>query len=302
MTNMTRRIVRNGEIELAVFEGGNPEGPTVVLVHGWPDTHHLWNRVVDALAAEFRLVAYDTRGMGESTDPGAVEAFALPHLAKDFFAVVDAVSPDAPVHVVAHDWGSIGVWEAVCEPGAEERVSSFTSISGPNLDHLAAWSRRTLTHPTAPGLGRLVQQTLSFSYVGFFVSPAGPPVLRRLASVERWARLLQRTDRVLPRPDDLAPTLPEDMVSGLRYYRANVGSSLSGPRERRTTVPVLVLKPTRDPAVRAASYADTERWVEHVERRELPYGHWVVLSHPEVVADEAARFIRSQEPGPTPAT
>lgn len=292
MATWERRTVRNGDIELAVFERGSRSGPTVVLVHGWPDTHHLWNRVAERLADEFRLVAYDTRGMGESTDPGTLEAFGLAHLATDFFAVLDAVSPDAQVHVLAHDWGSIGVWEAVCEPGAEARVASFTSISGPNLDHLASWARGTLKHPTAGRLGRLVQQVLSFSYVGFFVSPAGPPVLRRLASVQRWGSFLRRTDGVRPRPGDLASTLPEDMVSGLRYYRANVASSLAGSRERRTTVPVLVLKPTRDPAVRAVSYADTERWVEQVERHDVPYGHWVPLSEPGLVAEVTAEFIR----------
>ena len=61
-TTLERRTVRRGEVELAVFVGGNPDGPPVVLVHGWPDTHHLWVGVVDQLADDFRVVAYDTRG------------------------------------------------------------------------------------------------------------------------------------------------------------------------------------------------------------------------------------------------
>jgi pimeloyl-ACP methyl ester carboxylesterase len=64
------------------------------------------------------------------------------------------------------------------------------------------------------------------------------------------------------------------------------------PRERRTAVPVLQLVPTRDVAVRSASYEATPHWVERVERREVPYGHWVAMSHPEVVAAEVARFVR----------
>src|SRR4051794_5953157 len=143
-TTLERRTVQSGEVELAVFVGGNPEGPSVVLVHGWPDTHHLWGGVVDHLAEDFRVVAYDTRGQGESTDPGSVAAFALPALADDLIAVADAVSPDEPVHVLAHDWGSVGVWEAVSRHEAEERIASFTSISGPNLDYLGAWVRRSV--------------------------------------------------------------------------------------------------------------------------------------------------------------
>lgn len=58
--------------QLAVFEQGNPDGPTVVLVHGWPDTHHLWDGVVPSLVDSFRVISYDTRGHGRSTCRGTV--------------------------------------------------------------------------------------------------------------------------------------------------------------------------------------------------------------------------------------
>lgn len=292
MAILTRRIVRNGPVELAVFEAGDPGKPTVLLVHGWPDTHHLWHAVTDHLVRDFHVVSYDTRGMGETSDPGSVEAFRLPELASDLFAVADAASPDRPVHVLAHDWGSVQSWEAVCEDRAAGRIASFTSISGPNIDHLSHWVRHNLAQPSVQGLAAVAAQALSSTYIAFFVSPAAPPVFRRFATRERWERFLQRAEGIEPDPANHAASLPEDMVSGLRYYRANVGG-LGGPRERRTAVPVLQLVPTRDPAIRGASYAETPLWAEHVERRDVPHGHWVPLSHPEVVAEETVRFIRS---------
>jgi pimeloyl-ACP methyl ester carboxylesterase len=60
-------------------------------------------------------------------------------------------------------------------------------------------------------------------------------------------------------------------------------------------VPVLQLVLTRDLAVRPASLVESERWADDLQRRELPYGHWVALTHPEVVAREVARFVRSVE-------
>jgi pimeloyl-ACP methyl ester carboxylesterase len=263
-------------------------------VHGWPDTHQLWHAVTDRLVDEFHVVSYDTRGMGETSDPGAVEAFALAHLADDLYAVADAVSPDEPVHVLAHDWGSVQSWEAVCDDRAEGRLASFTSISGPNLDHMAHWVRHNLSNPTPSGLLAVARQALSSSYVAFFVSPAAPPLFRRFATRERWERLLERQEGLTPDPANHAATLERDMVSGLRYYRANVLRGLGGrPRERRTAVPVLQLVPTEDPAIRGDSYEDTPRWAERVERRELPHGHWVPLTHPDVVAEATAAFIRS---------
>ena len=293
VTEQTRRTVRNGDIELAVFESGDPASPTILLVHGWPDTHQLWHAVVEHLVADFHVVAYDTRGMGATTDPGAVEAFALPELASDLFAVADAVSPDSPVHVLGHDWGSVQAWEAVCDDRAAERIASFTSISGPNIDHLSHWVRHNISSPTVDGLLAVGAQALSSAYVAFFVSPAAPPLFRRFATRQRWEGFLERSEGITPDPADHADSLVDDMVSGLRYYRANVGRGLGGPRERRTAVPVLQLVPTKDPAIRGASYDETPMWVDRVQRRDLPYGHWVPLSHPEVVAEETARFIRS---------
>jgi pimeloyl-ACP methyl ester carboxylesterase len=291
-TELTRRTVRNGDIDLAVFEAGDANAPTVLLVHGWPDTHQLWHAVTDHLVASgLHVVSYDTRGMGETTDPGHVEGFALSELASDLFAVAEAVSPEGPVHVLGHDWGSVQSWEAVCDPRAEGRIASFTSISGPNVDHLGHWMRRTIGAPK--GTFDVLRQALSSSYVAFFVSPLAPPAFRKVASKERWDQFLLKAEGLRPDPAHHAATLEQDMVSGLRYYRANVLRGLGGPRERRTKIPVLQLVATKDPAIRPANLDESARWAENLERREVPYGHWVPLSRPEVVAEETARFISS---------
>lgn len=55
----------------------------MVLVHGWPDTHHLWQSVAPVLAERYYVVAYDTRGYGESAKPDGDAAYRLPELAAD---------------------------------------------------------------------------------------------------------------------------------------------------------------------------------------------------------------------------
>ena len=265
-----RTIVPRGRLDLVVFEGGNPDGATVVLVHGWPDNHRMWERVAALLGDDFRVVAYDTRGQGESVTDASDEAFTVDLLADDLLAVLDAVSPGSPVHVVGHDWGSVQAWEVVCRPGADERIASFTSISGPNLAHVATWVRRTLSRPDPRGLLDVAAQAVSSSYVPFLVSPLAPTVLGTLAAP--------------------APRLRHDMVSGLRYYRANLAHRFRSS-EQRTRVPVLQLALTRDLAVRPAALAASDPWVESLERRRLPHGHWVAQTRPEVVAEEVRRFV-----------
>jgi pimeloyl-ACP methyl ester carboxylesterase len=291
-TRLTRRTVHNGDAALAVFEGGNPEGPTVLLVHGWPDTHRLWSRVVEHLAADFHVVAYDTRGMGESTGPDRDEGYRVSELAADLFAVADAVSPGEPVHVLGHDWGSVQAWEAVCSPAAVGRIASFTSISGPNLDHMGQWVRRQARTATPASLWRLARQGASSSYVLLFVSPVAPSALRRLFTADRWRRMVGRGQGVELTADDVADTLPEDMVAGLRYYRANIAPGMRAPRQRSTTVPVLLLVPTKDHAIREFIHDEVPEWAASLARRDVAEGHWVALGQPELVASETAAFIR----------
>ena len=62
-------IVRNGFVlsRLSVAVGGT--GPTVVLLHGWPQTGRAWRRVLPALARDHTVVVPDLRGTGASERP-----------------------------------------------------------------------------------------------------------------------------------------------------------------------------------------------------------------------------------------
>lgn len=287
MSTVTSRQVRNGSVELAVFEQGNPHGETLVLVHGWPDTHELWQHVIPHLAEGFRVVSYDSRGAGASTRPSRVEDYRLEVLATDLVAVIDAVSPDRPVHVLAHDWGSVETWEAVCEPGAQERIASFTSISGPNLDHLAKWQRRRFA---TRSFGGPLAQAGASAYTVAFQIPGLTELPLRWWFAKRWPQFLKFFDGLDPTLVRPAPTIADDMVTGLKRYRANIRPRLRSPRERRTDVPVQLIVNKYDNAVRPVGYEDAERWVSDLRRVEIPAGHWSPISHARVVAELAAEF------------
>ena len=87
-------------VRIAVYEEGNPDGPTVVLVHGFPDSHVLWDGVVPLLADRCRVIRYDNRGVGMSSAPKSVAAYGMERFADDFAAVTGELSPGRPVHVL----------------------------------------------------------------------------------------------------------------------------------------------------------------------------------------------------------
>ncbi|HKS46897.1 MAG TPA: alpha/beta fold hydrolase [Amycolatopsis sp.] len=258
----------SGGIALAVYEQGPENAPTVLLVHGYPDTHAVWDEIAGELAKRFRVTRYDVRGAGASDAPRGTASYRLEHLTGDLFAVADAVSPAKPVHLVGHDWGSIQAWEAVTEPGARERIASYTSISGPCLDHVAYWLRENR------GRARMLNQLLRSWYILAFHVPVLPELLWRLVA-KWWPKILDRVEGV--RGHHVAPTMARDAARGVSLYRANFRPRLSRPRNRRTEIGVQVITLARDRYVSPALAEGLQRWVPNLWRRSLPEGHWSAL-------------------------
>jgi haloacetate dehalogenase len=63
-----RRFNVNG-VEIAARVGGAPQAPALLMLHGFPQTHVIWNRVVRELQGRFRFVLPDLRGYGDSAKP-----------------------------------------------------------------------------------------------------------------------------------------------------------------------------------------------------------------------------------------
>ena len=285
-----RRTVTSGGVEIAVFELGDPANPPVLLVHGYPDTHRVWDEVSADLSADHLVVRYDVRGAGESGHPRELAGYRLDQLADDLFAVADAVSPDRPVHLAAHDWGSIQSWHAVTDPRAAERIASFTTMSGPCLDHVGYWFRRRTAHPTPRNVTRVLNQQLKSWYIAAFHLPVLAPAVWRFGLAERWGEVLRRTEGIEPRPGHPAPTLREDAVRGIGLYRANMVPHISRPQERSTRVPVQLICLTKDRFVSPSlAGEDLDRWTAHLQRRELHAGHWSALIEK---GSNVARMIR----------
>jgi NAD(P)-dependent dehydrogenase (short-subunit alcohol dehydrogenase family) len=185
------------------------------------------------------------------------------------------------VHVVAHDWGSIQAWEAVTEERATARIASYTSISGPCLDHIGHWMRRRFSRPTPRNLRQVLNQQLHSWYILAFHLPFITALAWRLGIGKAIAKAEGLT---------YAPS-PADAVHGMKLYRANMFPRINSPRERRTEVPVQVIVPAKDRFVTPALTEDLDRWVSRLWRRKVIGGHWVPVTRPGVIARMIEEFV-----------
>ncbi|MFJ1809014.1 MULTISPECIES: SDR family oxidoreductase [unclassified Streptomyces] len=291
------RRVRTGGIELCVAELGDREQPTVVLVHGYPDSKEVWSEVASRLADRgLHVVLYDVRGHGRSGAPKPLRGgFTLEKLTDDFLAVVDAVSPDRPVHLVGHDWGSVQSWEFVTVERTRGRIASFTSISGPSLDHFGHWINKRLAKPTPRRVAQLLGQGAKSWYVYLLHTPALPELAWRGPLGKRWPGILRRIEKV-PAGDYPTPSLPSDAANGAWLYRDNVRTRLRRPRpDAYAHAPVQLITPSADRFLSERLYDELEQWVPRLTRRTLPAGHWIPRTRPDRLASWIDDFVTSVE-------
>ncbi|WP_330437549.1 SDR family oxidoreductase [Streptomyces griseoaurantiacus] len=299
------RRVRSGEVDLCVAELGDPDRPTVILVHGYPDSKEVWSEVAVHLAERhrFHVVLYDVRGHGGSTAPRPLRGgFTLDRLTDDFLAVADAVSPGRPVHLVGHDWGSVQGWEFVTVRRVAGRIASFTSISGPSLDHFGHWMKGRLRRPTPHRAGQLLGQGAKSWYVYLLHTPVLPELAWRGSLGRHWPAVLRRTEKMSTEGYPTA-SLPRDAAHGAWLYRDNVRPRLRRPRpDGYAHAPVQLVTPLEDAFLSERLYDDLEQWVPRLVRRTVRAGHWVPRTRPGLLASWIAEFATAAGAGrPAPA-
>lgn len=285
-------VTASDGVALAVhrYNDIDPDRPTILAIHGYPDNHRIWDGVAEVLSQRYNVVAYDVRGAGESSAPAKRSGYRLPQLISDVATVIDGLGVDR-VHLLAHDWGSVQGWAAVTDDSVSPKVASFTSISGPHLEYAGRFLHSARTPRAAAGVAR---QILASGYIWFFLCPGVPELAFRsglgVKVVEAFGRIGQssiRTRRESP------PRSIGDYVNGLNLYRENLPGPLVSPGDDlpRTSVPVQVLVPSKDAFITGALQRFMGAMTSGGRVVPVQGGHWMVTSRPEVIARLVGEWV-----------
>ena len=251
--------IRGAGITLQVVDEGS--GPTVLLLHGFPDSSRLWRKQIPVLVkAGFRAVAPDLRGYGESDRPPRVRDYAMPKVLADLTAILDALDVDR-ARVVGHDWGAIAAWAlAGHHPERVERLVPI-SVGHPKSVLRAAFSSG---------------QAFRSLYALFFQIPG---VSEATIRARDWALLR----RALGGAHDFEHYLrdlsrPGALTAALSWYRANARVDRLA-RYPHVTSPTLGIIGSRDAALGREQMAGSGRYVNSTWRYEvISGGHWLPLT------------------------
>ena len=132
-----QRRVRAGVLDVAFHESGDPSGPAVVLLHGFPYDVHAYAQVAPLLAANgCRVVVPYLRGYGSTAfvEPTTMRSGQQGALAADLLALLDALQIERAL-LAGYDWGG----RAACVVAAlwPERCAALVSAGSYNIQQLA---------------------------------------------------------------------------------------------------------------------------------------------------------------------
>lgn len=129
MTEPLRRVALSTGVELDVQIAGDPAHPSVILLHGFPESHRTWRGVIPDLARDRFVLAPDQRGYARSSKPDGVENYTADKIVADLVALADHHAIDR-FTLVGHDWGGAIAWMAALRH--PDRVARLVIVNAPH--------------------------------------------------------------------------------------------------------------------------------------------------------------------------
>ncbi len=124
-----RRRVRTSGATINLVIGG--EGPPVLLLHGYPETHAMWHKVAPQLARDYAVVCPDLRGYGDSSKPRGLpdhSNYSKRAMALDMVEAMESLGY-IKFHIVGHDRGGRVGHRLARDHGRRVRTLTVLDIS-----------------------------------------------------------------------------------------------------------------------------------------------------------------------------
>ena len=282
LPGFVQRRIRTTGATINLRVGG--EGPPVLLLHGYPQTHVMWHKVAPQLARDFTVICPDLRGYGDSSKPRGVPGhanYSKRAMALDMVEVMESLGFVA-LHVVGHDRGGRVAHRMARDHGRRVRSLTVLDIS-----------------PTLKMYERTNMQFAKAYYHWFFLIQEAPLPEKMLSAVG-IDYILARLGRgksgvkVFDRRAMAEYKRCFDPHATCEDYRAAATIDLVHDRKEKKRIAMPVLALWGRQGVVAALFNCLDDWLEvasDVRGRALPCGHFIPEEKPRELAAELRRFL-----------
>jgi haloacetate dehalogenase len=296
MDEFTAVEIQTGEASIFVRWGGS--GPPLLLLHGFPETHLMWNKVAPLLARNFTVVCADLRGYGQSGCPNSDPnhfAYSKRAMAQDMVTVMKELGFER-FNIAGHDRGGRVAYRAALDHSDQIRRLAVldivpTETVWERADARLAlgfwpWSLLAQPEPLPERIMMSAAEAIIDDALGAWGSPATafPPEIR-VAYVEAL------------RDPNHSHSICEEYRAAATIDRDHDKADLVS--KNRIKCPVLVLWSAKGALntwyVEAGGpLALWQEWGNDIQGHAIEGGHFFPEEIPEETAEELSRFFREQ--------
>ena len=264
---------------------GDSTHPPLFLIHGWPQTGYCWHHTAQHIP-NYYIIAPDLRGMGDSNRAVELEHYTKDEMAKDIFAIADALGIEQ-FNLGGHDWGGAIVQEmAFLDP---ERIKKLLILNMVIINNAKGQE----------AAGKiLVKQQFRSSWYQFFMSIKELPEALLIGKEEIWIRFFSR---------GISNPIPEDAIQEyIRCYKipntiktaSNIYRTIKEDQARWSTylgkkieIPTKIIHGILDPVIIKEYIDGVEDCFSEVDVLRLNGGHFICDEQPEEVGKAIVEFL-----------
>ncbi|XP_011353941.1 epoxide hydrolase 4 [Pteropus vampyrus] len=262
----------------------------MLLLHGFPEFWYSWRHQLREFKNEYRVVALDLRGYGETDAPFHRENYKLDCLITDIKDILDSLGYSKCV-LIGHDWGGMIAWLiAICYP---EMVMKLIVI---NFPHPNVFTEYILRHPA---------QLFKSSYYYFFQIPWFPEFMFSINDFKALKHLFTSHSTGIGRKgcqltaEDLEAYIyifsqPGALSGPINHYR-NIFSCLP-LKHHMVTTPTLLLWGEKDAFMEVEMAEVTKIYVKNYFRLTIlsEASHWLQQEQPNIVNKLIWTFLKEE--------
>ena len=282
--------IKDSGLRFHYVAAGERGKPLMLLLHGFPEFWYSWRHQLREFKSEYRVVALDLRGYGESDAPAHQESYKLDCLIADIKDILDSLGYSKCV-LIGHDWGGMIAWLiAVCYP---EMIMKLIVI---NFPHPSVFTEYILRHPA---------QLFRSSFYYFFQIPRFPEFMFSINDFKALKHLFTSQSTGIGRKGRQLTT--EDLEAYV--YVFSQPGALSGPinhyrnifsclplKHHMVTTPTLLLWGEEDAFMEVEMAEVTKIYVKNYFRLTIlsEGSHWLQQDQPDIVNGLIWAFLKEE--------
>jgi soluble epoxide hydrolase/lipid-phosphate phosphatase len=299
--------------------------PTLLFLHGWPDSAHLWASLSSSITdISFPVLIPDLLGYGGTSKPPDASVYNSKSMTSDLSEIIDAEGIDRVI-VIGHDWGSFLAQRFyLFHPAHVAGIILLNVAYNPPIPNGPPFDLNAMLERAEKNIGRAL-----FAYWQLFTAPDGPKILQGHlnslwtalhAADDGWMKGTFCTRGVLREfllADKQVPVkhyaqnqaAKEAFISRMQrdgfegpqcWYRAmtennhyEVEKSIP-PESLKVNVPMLFIGCTNDPVcpLELIRIPESQGLLPDLTVKEIESGHWATMEKPTEVEETFRQWLK----------